>query len=324
MHEQALSTAWSRAPRGMSDMRRLASHIVASKPWLQAAILFGSRARGTARQDSDWDVVLLAPERYRDEALRLAPRVPAVSYVPLSPRRLRERHNRLGTLERSVVRDGVLLAGDWIMPKSQKRQIVSYPDLANGLGVSASEICLAVVRLLAILQRLPVSGDNILCSATQDAGELLSKAALLHLGIHPPHTHNALELADELRKTHPHHDWIDMIESLNGLSKERHVAIYSTTILESFEASLHRLCMVVEFYIAVVETVFEKRPGIKGYLIRICEDIVCFDSIYQKASNWEQLPEDLKRKLLRWKRLAEGILKTAATDKSKTAKRRTP
>ncbi len=303
-------------------MRRLAKRIVASRPWLQAAILFGSRARGTARPDSDWDVALLASERYRDEVLRLAPRVPAVSYVPLSPRRLRERYNRLGTLERSIARDGVLLAGDWIMPKSQKRQVVSYPDLANDLEASASKISSAIERIRRKIPHQPLFGDNLLCSATQDAGELLSKAALLHMGIHPPHTHNALELADELRKKQLDHDWIDMIESLNGLSRERHVAFYTAAILESFEDSLHRLHMVVEFYMEVVETILEKRPGMTGHLLEICEDIVHTVSDHQHASNWDLLPEDLKQTLLQWKGMAEGLLDAAAANKRKAAKRR--
>ena len=40
-------------------LRRVAAEAVGSIPGIEAVLLFGSRARGSARQASDWDVAIL-------------------------------------------------------------------------------------------------------------------------------------------------------------------------------------------------------------------------------------------------------------------------
>ena len=41
-------------------LRRTAAEAVRSVPGVEAVVLFGSRARGTARQASDWDIAILS------------------------------------------------------------------------------------------------------------------------------------------------------------------------------------------------------------------------------------------------------------------------
>lgn len=321
MQEQELAeaTVWSRKPRGLPEVRRIAEQIVASRPWIQAAILFGSRARGTAHRHSDWDVALLAPERYKGEMLRAAPRVPTVSYVPISPRRLRERYNRIGSLERSVAREGILLAGEWALPKTKKRQTVSYSNLGNDLMTSADQVNSAISHIQIIVEWLTASertepgyGSNYLCATTQDAGELLSKAALLHLGIHPPKTHDALGLANVLRKKHPKHAWVDVIESLNGRSATRHVAIYNAEIEESITASMERLYKVMRFFAEVFATISTSRLGFAGYLLKISARTIDIVTFHQETRNWERFPEELKQGMMQWKKMAEDFQATKA------------
>ncbi len=313
MAEQALAPVWTREPRGMPDMRRLAKRVVDGMPRVQAAVLFGSRARKTARRDSDWDVALLAPERYKEEVLRTAPRIPAVSYVALSPKRLRERHNRLGTLERSVAEDGVLLAGEWTMPESQKRPVVSYPKLAKFLETSAAHIdgVAGHVQTLLMEGMLP-SVDNSLCSGSQKASEHLAKAALLHLCVHPARTHNALGLAYALQEKHPNHPWYSTIVSFNGFSNKRHTADYEYEEIEKTDYSLDRLCRVMKFYEEVLTTVMQRRPGFAWQASKICRRVVSIVSKYQGGINWDKFPDGLMRHLLQWKQVAEEHLKNEA------------
>ncbi len=243
MPDQALVPVWTKEPRGMSDMRRLAKRVVDSTPRVQAAVLYGSRARKSARRDSDWDVALLTPERYRKEVLRTVPEIPDVNYVLLSPKQLREQHNHLGTLERNVVRDGVLLAGEWTVPKSQAKPKVSYEKLAIGLRIAADHINLAVYHLGNVIGRQPEYGNNLLGGKSQYASKHLAFAALLHLEIDHPHSNKMLDLAEALRNEHPNHAWGDAIELLNGPFRGSLFEDISSVIAEDLDKSQVRGAM---------------------------------------------------------------------------------
>ncbi len=95
-------------------------------PSAKAAVLFGSRARGTHRPDSDWDVASVLegdePERARPiEASRFpqADRLMDIDRMDawaVNGGYLRDHAMDLGTLYHGIARDGRLLAGSWAMP----------------------------------------------------------------------------------------------------------------------------------------------------------------------------------------------------------------
>lgn len=304
------SPAWAIEPKGLSDMRRLAKHVVDSMPRVQAAILFGSQARKSAGKRSDWDVALLAPERYRKKVLEAVPSVPAVNYVLISPKGMHDRYNRAGTLERSVAEDGVVLAGEWEMPKSRKRHTVSSKALQALLISSASCIDQAFARLKTVIRLDWLDqGDNSLCANSQDAAERLAKAAILHLGIHPYKTHKVLTLADALCDKHPNHPWIETIRSFNGDSATRHVSVYCAETEESTEDSLTRLQNVLVFYQELIEAISKKRPGFSKRMSKVCSHAIQIASNHQSDIDWESVPSELKRELLLWKQKSASMLK---------------
>lgn len=313
--------AWSDKPKGMSDMRRLARDVVDKVPLVQAAILFGSRARGTASSDSDWDVALVIPNRYRKRVLRDLPRVPTVNYVSLSPKRLRERHNQIGTLERSISIEGLSLAGEWTLSQSQKQPAVSCAVLANGLNAAAVRIDTFINQvMLANLSQIWLM-ENTLCDTSQDAAERTARSALIHLGIHPPPTHNMMAFADELRISHPGHAWVERIESFNGYSSERHVADYDAQIMETVEESLTRTCRVIEFHKELLETIAIERPQILDHLLRLSKYIAVAVTLHGKSDAWSNLPDDLKHQLLQWKHQANELLKSDFAGNSKPSRK---
>lgn len=320
MQEHVSAPVWNIEPAGMSDMRRLAKRVVDGMPLVSAAILFGSRARKTARRDSDWDIALLAllaPERYKWEVLRSVPGVPTVSYVSLSPKRLRERHNHIGTLERSVVRDGILLAGEWTMPKSKQKPKATNAELANGLHSSANHINLAVTNMYEVVDSYVDYGDNTLAALSQQSAEHLVKSALRHRGIDYPHTHRALMLAEALRKQYPTHCWIETIESLNGKSAALHIAEYDYKLAEEVDASLARLHKTLEFYERVVEAIAKKRPKFKEHLQVLRKEVVKIISRHQGDEiYWNKLPSELRQNLLNWRQMAIKHLKERESDES--------
>lgn len=301
--------SWPVGPTGMSDIRRLAQRVISRNPLVEGVVLFGSRARKTAHQNSDWDVALLAPDCHGKDALQAAPSIDAVNYVTLSPKRLYDRCNWLGSLEWSVANDGILLAGEWIMPQKKKRHRVSYPDLHRSLQSAADGIDLAVDRCLLRLDHSSQGGDNTLSLLTQNTAEHVAKAALLHLAVPFTYTHNVNALADALYKKYPRHAWGEVIEFFNEQSAFRQSAGFHAQSVESIDVSIARLVKALTFYTEVLGEIARKRPGFARHLRELCGEISVFADKAQRNASWDRCPEELESELLKWNQLAKGILK---------------
>ncbi|QEP42900.1 nucleotidyltransferase domain-containing protein [Ectothiorhodospiraceae bacterium BW-2] len=53
----------------MAQLQQISSRLQSIVPQLQAIYLFGSRADGSARSDSDWDLAILTPRSIAPVAL---------------------------------------------------------------------------------------------------------------------------------------------------------------------------------------------------------------------------------------------------------------
>jgi len=102
-----------------SELRRVVSAIVTSvQP--DGVILFGSRARGDFRADSDFDLAVLAPDgvvrrrvamRAYESLAAVANRSVAVDIVVLTPSIISAERDLTGSIARAVSREGVFLYG---------------------------------------------------------------------------------------------------------------------------------------------------------------------------------------------------------------------
>jgi predicted nucleotidyltransferase len=79
-------------------------------------ILFGSRARGDAGPDSDWDLLIVVDDDTPPEALRLRTAYEAITgtriaadVVPVRATRFRERAEIAGTLSHAAAAEGVVV-----------------------------------------------------------------------------------------------------------------------------------------------------------------------------------------------------------------------
>lgn len=101
------------------ELGRIVAAIVASvRP--QAILLFGSRARGDARPDSDFDLAIITPdgsERRRiamqayESVATLPNRSVGVDFVVLTPRLIATERDLAGSIVRAVTREGVPVYG---------------------------------------------------------------------------------------------------------------------------------------------------------------------------------------------------------------------
>jgi len=102
-----------------SELRRVVSAIVTSvQP--DGVILFGSRARGDFRADSDFDLAVLAPDgvvrrrvamRAYESLAAVANRSVAVDIVVLTPSLMAAERDLTGSIARAVAREGVFVYG---------------------------------------------------------------------------------------------------------------------------------------------------------------------------------------------------------------------
>ena len=117
-------------------LRRTTVEAVGSIPAIVAVVLYGSRARGTARATSDWDIAILshAPPENEHAAKRLFGDLERVESIVMNPESI-EAHCTRGTrLESVIARQGKLLAGALTTSRRQLNEvpaIVSRPCLSQ-------------------------------------------------------------------------------------------------------------------------------------------------------------------------------------------------
>ena len=116
-------------------------------PAAQAAVLFGSRARGEHRPDSDWDIAIItARSGPRPDGLPLFD-LDRTDIPVLTAERIRQRANALGAVECEIVRDGTLLAGHWDRPLLEGNPVMTEEDYRKWMAGALGHAVEAVMQL---------------------------------------------------------------------------------------------------------------------------------------------------------------------------------
>ena len=126
-----------------------------SWPNAKAAILFGSRARGTHRADSDWDIAFITstgesiPETvFRDLSELGTSKKIFIHGLSLSQIEYYENADSLGNVAASIAREGRLIAGRHKWPKT-KKDLIMKPNEYEQWRSGAFEIIISGVGRLA-------------------------------------------------------------------------------------------------------------------------------------------------------------------------------
>lgn len=183
-------------------IRRAAEETLRRWPAAQAAVLFGSRARGEHRPDSDWDIAIIT--------VRSGPRPDGLPLfdldyadIPvLTAERIRRRANALGAVECEIVRDGTLLAGHWDRPQTEGEPVMTEEDYKKWMAGALGHAVEAVMQLQVAASTsdwvLTSTACDSFVAATADAAERVGKGALARQGIHPHRTHDISLLAQQI------------------------------------------------------------------------------------------------------------------------------
>ena len=241
-------------------------------PQARAAVLFGSRARGTARPDSDWDVAivleggaLLHPRPARSVFPRseLPADLPHVDVWALSEEDLFRNSHALGTLPYVVCRDGRVLAGDWNRPdpaRMRQEAAVNPEDWTYRMERAAQKVDAAMTQIgkLAEAPLWAVSGTHCadLLEITANAAELLVKAAIERRGVPADRSDDIAGLAAAFVAQRPDERALaQQMAALNGDSRAHHTAMYRFRPPEEQEAraAVERLAATLALWASEIE-----------------------------------------------------------------------
>ena len=189
------------------DLRRWAARMVRERDEMLAVVLFGSRARGTAGPDSDWDLALIAetgqPDAFPAAVPELGERVQAISILPSV---LRAKRNAPGHIARNVLLDGQLLAGSLPAVGKIRRNPPMQPQEFQRMTDPIQEAVVTAGAGFGRAAEAGAAGDpDSSCApaisfvrSAADAAEHLAKLMLVRRGLQPAGTHDLEALARQL------------------------------------------------------------------------------------------------------------------------------
>ena len=242
----------------LAEIRRAAQKTLDAWPEARAAVLFGSRARGNHRPDSDWDVAFIV--RGDGERLESIPSgvpfsVPGVErshYVNeiAIPERLVERKALcIGHVGRGIVTDGKILAGEWIRPKPEGRPYMETGRYSKSMYASLDAVDMAIEAAAEIERQdvwelnLAITDRFVACTA--DAAEHLAKAVMGRHGLDARHSHDLHRLADQARSA-GHDALAEDFRRMNGATRHDHKAGCDGANVKSLARAVARLPVVFD------------------------------------------------------------------------------
>ena len=244
------------------DLLEAAARTLDVVPGAEAVLLFGSRARGGALPDSDWDIAVVtrgddtgAGERGRTPIEELDPRVNALY---LSRDQLCANRNTPGHIAREVLRGGRTLAGR--MPRvgrierNPPMRYQAFLDKSSPVLDDIGAAGRAFGRALAgAPQKYNFRSTPGFVRHSADAAEHLAKLMMFRRGATPPRWHDLKAIAEFLEDSDQDGRWSETaaaIRSMDGRTRNHHMAAYIGVGADDIADATVRLQRVCEAFVA--------------------------------------------------------------------------
>ena len=259
-------------------------------PNAKAAILFGSRARGDHRANSDWDIAFVTgkEEPLPDELLRELESLEThdriiVQGLAISQTRFSEGANSIGNISVPIARDGRLIAGHCEWPTTEGEPIFKPHEYAQWRSSALMHIASASTSLATAIESAREGVDlgdfGWFVARSSDAAELCAKIAFGKItsgtGVAIPRRHQVDEIVETLDRVlvhdagpsatwwHSNHgkQFRELLCKMNGRGNMDHQFGYPVPMLGAkvITRATNRLIATVSF--AIIETEGIPDPG---------------------------------------------------------------
>ena len=291
-------------------LRRTAAEAVGSIPGIEAVVLFGSRARGTARAASDWDVAVLSHATPEDEqaARTLLGKLERVYPIVMKPESIEEHYNQGTRLESAIACQGRLLAGEWAPPPCRIEDLEVTPeDLGQNLDTATRDLRSAFLALCDAAFKDLLYVPNVV-EDSQQAAEMLAKTIIAGFGLSPTTVHDLDALATQLEnacrgRTHDTEErrlFAASIRELDGNTRAAHVARYHAAPVEAPERTAERIGRTLRLQTMWLRWYAERNPEMQGAAMEAAREIADAAGLIEEMRGFDRIDSELRAQVRAW------------------------
>ena len=298
-------------------LRRTAAEAVGSIPGIEAVVLFGSRARGTARATSDWDVAILShasPDHERT-ARRIFDGLERVHPIVMKPESIEAHCNEGLRIESAIARQGRLLAGEWIPPPCRTGDLDVEPeDFRRHLDTATRDLRSALVVLCDTAHRELLYVPKVV-EESQQAAEAVAKTVIAGFGLSPATVHDLDELAAQLenayrgrtREAEDRMAFAGAIRKLDGDAKAAHGARYEAEPVEMPERTAARVRCTLRLQTRWIRWYAERHPDMRDAAAAAASEIADAADRMENQEGFDRIDAELRAQVRAWGEEGQSI-----------------
>ena len=291
-------------------LRRTAAEAVGSIPGIEAVVLYGSRARGTARAASDWDVAILSHASPDDEraARRFFDDLERVHPIVMKPESIEAHCNQGTRLESAIARQGRLLAGEWTPPPCRIENLdVTPEDLGENLDTAIRDLRSVFLALCDAA----VDGRSYVPKVVEDsqqAAEALAKTIIAGFGLSPVAVHDLDALATQLENAYrgrirdagERRRFAAAIRALDGNTKAAHEARYHKGPVEPPARTAQRIASTLSLQTDWLRWYAERNPEMRGTAAEVGRAVATAAGRIEEIGGFDRIDPDLRVGVRAW------------------------
>ena len=291
-------------------LRRTAAEAVGSIPGIEAVVLYGSRARGTARATSDWDIAILSHAAPDDEeaATRLLGKLERVCPIVMKPESIEEHCNQGTRLESAIARQGRLLAGEWTPPRCRIENLdVNPEDLKRNLDTATDDLRSAFLVLCEAAFNGLLYVPKVV-EESQQAAEALAKTVIAGFGLSPATVHDLDALATQLenayrgraRDAKERRLFAASIRELDGNTEAAHGARYHATPVEMPERTAARIGCAMRLQTMWLRWYAGRNPEMQDAATEAGKMIAAAAGLIEEMRGFDRIDPELRARVQAW------------------------
>ena len=291
-------------------LRRTAVEAVGSIPGIEAVVLYGSRARGTARATSDWDIAILSHASPENEqaARGLFGELERVHPIVMNPESIEAHCNQGTRIESAIARQGRLLAGDWTPPRCRMEDLdVPAEDVGNNLDIATGDLRSAFLALCDAAFKGRSYVPNVV-ENSQQAAETLAKTIIAGFGLSPTAMHDLNVPATQLenayrgrtRGAEARRRFAAAIRELDGNTEAAHKARYHNGPVEHPARTAERIASTLRLQTEWLRWYATHNPDMREAAVAAGREIADAASVIEGMRGFDRIDPELRARVRAW------------------------